>query len=445
MKKLAFCVLLTGWFLLSGTVATAAEPMASAALISITATEAVNRFAELGICDSKTIPNISQVRQVDFSYILTTNEGTRVWIDGRTGFLLSLYVRKNKNAQNKEIQGKKLSVSELKKKASEFVARVFPFAQSLNRVEIEIREDGDVSTTDVDFKQIYSNGAEALSKCYVKLNTVTGEVTAYEAVHCHPTGISEKPVYERADAINLARWLVTGGKAGKYQVLLLSEFSAGQKATWGGLNGLGHGFEDVRLEYEEDEWLHQRLQWTLYFNFYHVTIDANTGHLINVAPSPQAADPDAPKWFEPFKLNSPRAPQKPAMIPPPETLVETSGLNFNGGELVEKKLHYPPIIRDNACLIFSEYFPKFLVNVTQKGEVITLQGQLKDKGKSATLKLGDKKAIVDGKEVVLPSGPVGIDKRLYLPAELLQLTNGIPIRWEPKKKLLYVETRYLRR
>lgn len=30
-------------------------------------------------------------------------------------------------------------------------------------------------------------------------------------------------------------------------------------------------------------------------------------------------------------------------------------------------------------------------------------------------------------------------------AELLQQTNGVLVRWEPKRKLLYVDTRYLRR
>jgi hypothetical protein len=334
----------------------------------------------------------------------------------------------------------------LKEKATKFVARVFPNYRLLNRVRLKTSKDDDgIYTTEVDFEEVRNNDARTLNRCFVTLDTITGQLISYDGSHCRVAEISSEPVYKRPEAINLARWLVTKGKEAKYEVLLLSEFNEAQKAAWGGLKGVGRGFEDVRLEYEEDEWLHQRLQWKFYFNFYTITMDANTGRLINAAPSPQATDTEAPKWFEPFKLNPPRTPRNPSMIPPAETAVGIANLNFNGGELVHEKLHYPPIIRESACLIYSAYFPKFLIDVSQKGEAITLKGTLKDKGKSATLKIGDRKATVDGKEVMLPSAPVIIDKRLYLPAELLQLTNGIPIRWEAKNKLLYVETRYLRR
>ena len=63
----------------------------------------------------------------------------------------------------------------------------------------------------------------------------------------------------------------------------------------------------------------------------------------------------------------------------------------------------------------------------------------------ANLNVGDGRVNIDGKSVRLSAAPTVIDGRLYLPAELLQLVNGIPVRWEPKTKLLWVTTQGMRR
>jgi transketolase C-terminal domain/subunit len=141
--------------------------------------------------------------------------------------------------------------------------------------------------------------------------------------------------------------------------------------------------------------------------------------------------------------NSANSPAPRVIVP--STPTETAEVRFNGDEIIKTPngLYYPPIIRDAAAVVYAEYFPKFLIDLVRDGDSIRLQGKLKDKGKTALLKIGEKKAQVDGKEVTLSSEPVMVNDRLYLPSELLQLTNGIQTRWELKKKLLRVDTRYL--
>ena len=121
----------------------------------------------------------------------------------------------------------------------------------------------------------------------------------------------------------------------------------------------------------------------------------------------------------------------------------TCSVRFNDNDLTSS-LHYLPIIRDDSALIYDFYIKQFMINEFRRGKTVVLRGMLK-KGKRAELQIGSTKAKLNGKAITLKTAPVIVNERLYLPAELLQLVNGVPIRWEPSKKTLWVETRYLRR
>ena len=302
------------------------------------------------------------------------------------------------------------------------------------------------------FRQFTPERVRTLNRCMIGVLRENGQVVEVNKIY-RPELMSLLPAYTRSEALAIARWLVADGHKMPTPLKLAYQLNSDQRMFLGD----GYDFSEPYLEVQEDAWLCQRLAWAFQFEFTSISLDANTGQ-----PTSEffpARRELSKQEQELFGLPQPVDIPKPTKIPSRATKVETSGVNFNG-ELIESpredpnaqqgssalhSLYYPPIIRDNAVLIFSEYFSKFLIAVERKGDAITLKGQLKDKGKSATLKIGAKQATVDGKEVTLASAPVVIDNRLYLPAELLQLTNGIPVRWEPKNKLLWVETRYLRR
>lgn len=326
--------------------------------------------------------------------------------------------------------------------------KFYPMPEKLNTIKASnssvfisiAQEDGSFKkfdpsfSTTVEFAETKEVNVKTLNRCFIKLRRDTGELMWFASRHREDLAIGQLN-YSRDKALSIARWAITGGKAISIQVLLPSEFTAEQRKGWEIKN---KSYRDAELLVEEDAWLHQRLIWAYNFNLGSVHIDAQSGDVVNIDSRPMV-ELDKKLFGLPREIVIPE-PERQSL---PATQIETASINFNSDNLI-RLLHFQPIIRDNSPLIYADYFPNFLIKTEIKGDDITLEGQLKEKHK-ATLKLGEKKYTLDGKEAEFATPPVEIDDRIYLPAELLQKLNGVLIRWEPKKKLLWVDTRYLRR
>lgn len=297
---------------------------------------------------------------------------------------------------------------------------------------------GEANAANAIFWHITSEGTKTLNECFIRVMRDKKKLSKIEYTY-RPQMISALPIYGREDALTLARWLVAAEQRMPVPLKLSYQFSPEQKKYLGAYN-----YEEPYPVMEEDIWLHQRLIWHFQFEFTNIKLDANTGLPVgDFFPAPTKITDEEIKLFGlPHSIAIPQ----PAKLPLKPTNLEFASVNFNGDELmdVDTELHYAPIIRDNSPLIYADYFPKFLIAVQTKDEEVTLEGQLKEKHK-AVIKIGEKKYILDGKEAEFATPPTRIDGRIYLPAELLQKLNGVLIRWEPKKKLLWVDTRYLRR
>jgi hypothetical protein len=198
---------------------------------------------------------------------------------------------------------------------------------------------------------------------------------------------------------------------------------------------------EMSLRIGEDRWLQQKPFWIIQFNIARVCVDATNGHVF---------EGDPLDWeytgYHIYKLQVAETIVTPKRLPLPRTPLERARVGFGLNELSgPETLTDPPVIRDNSVFLLAAYFAGFMIEVGDAGETVTLQGRLKNKGRKATLKVGDRRAMIDGRRVELSAAPARIDGRLYLPYELLNKVNGIPVRWEAKKKMLWVDTRFLRR
>ena len=338
----------------------------------------------------------------------------------------------------------------------EYKNRVYPYPVLLNSKKLNTKlslnanvfEDdpktgvmtgyvGNANVAHALYSQLSELGIQTLNRCSIN---VLRDKRQLVGVDYKVRSISDETsiIYDRQHALALARWFVSDEKKIPVPLKLSYQFNEAQKKYFPTYN-----YEEPRPIIDEDSWLHQRLTWRFQFEFTNITIDAMTGRPVgNFFPTPTKLSDSENKIFG---MSVPVSITKPEKIPQDITIVETADVNFNGDEIISSKdLHYPPIVRDNSPLILSEYFLKFLINFKNDGDVINLIGQLKGEHK-ATLKLGERKYTFDEHELELPTPPVKINGRIYLPAELLQQLNGVLIRWEPKKKLLWVDTRYLRR
>ena len=216
----------------------------------------------------------------------------------------------------------------------------------------------------------------------------------------------------------------------------------------------------ISLVLNQDKWLAKRHVWVVELELGRVSIDALTGQPLGLDTDPRwYEDPDdpQPRYSDVFAAPEPVTYPKPNFdfIPfaSKEQVKEHAKafckVTFNDEELTlddnNGDLHYPPIIHNDTALIVADYFPNFLIETKRDGDTITLQGQLKEHGKTAIVKLGSREATIDEKPFTLSGAPTEMDGRLYLPYELLQQCNGVLTRWEPKKKMLWVDTRFLRR
>lgn len=253
-----------------------------------------------------------------------------------------------------------------------------------------------------------------------------------------------------AQAMSLANYLILGDNPTKLELTDTSHFSEDQRKKWQPVvtkypaATAKEFYQGAHLELMRDQWLMVKPVWKLNFGNFILLLDAETGEPISsgykswaedlswIGPQPESGktfEHAKPSWFNPASSSGP-------------TVV------FNGNPLSsedERPLHFPPVRQDNAALVNAAYFPNFEVNLHRDGYRVILEGKLKGRGKNATLKIGEKEITVDGKDITLSAPAQEINGQLYLPAELLQLCNGIPIRWEPKKNTLWIDTRYLRR
>jgi len=338
----------------------------------------------------------------------------------------------------------------------EYKNKVYPFPSLLNSKKLNTKlslnanvfEDdpktgvmtgyvGNANVAHAIYSQLSKLGVQTLNRCSINILRDKRQLVGVD-YKVRPISDEANLIYDRQHALALARWFVSDGKKGPVPLKLSYQFNEAQKKYFPTYN-----YEEPRPIIDEDSWLHQRLTWRFQFEFTNITIDALTGRPVgNFSPTPTKLSNSESKVFG---ISVPVPITKPEKIPQDVTIVETADVNFNGNEIISSKdLHYPPIIRDNSPLIFSDYFPNFLISLETKADEITLEGQLAPKHK-AIVKIGEKKYTLDGKEAEFVTPPTKIDGRIYLPAELLQQLNGVLIRWEPKKKLLWVDTRYLRR
>lgn len=411
-------------------------------------------------------PPQNRMGRVLYDYDKVTKEGVILSLDASTGD--PEVALKSEEQPQKELgrrAGNSLPEARLRQSAINYLKRLFPEPLTLNSIKAsadhviidEKQPDGSLKRVDpfadrvtIFFNQQAPNGAAMLNQCRMDLRRDTGQLLSYVSVVYRANQISSLPTYTRSDVIAIGRWALSRGEKVPLAIVLYSEFSQAQRKG----NELYEAYaRQPELRVYEDPWLHQRLAWNLNFNVGRVYMDANTGEYIgwngeyNGNKTPESVMPSVVRDAQDklFALAKPTEIPKPKRLLPPTTSIEVASVNFNSISLNGiYNLHYPPIIRDGSPLVFSEYFPKFLIAVAAKDKEVTLEGQLKEKHK-AVIKLGERKYTLDGKEAEFATPPVKIDGRIYLPAELLQQLNGVLIRWEPKKKLLWVDTRYLRR
>jgi hypothetical protein len=408
-------------------------------LIPMKVQQAFDRLAIFKQSSEVTFPPISDVKSLDdkgqLTYFFWTTDRSNFSIDANTGDVAVTYDKRRKQEVTKpEVEW--LSEEAAVEKAKIAVTKFYLRPQILNT--INVRTNG--YTSFINFTEISPSGAQTLNRCQVAYRRDTGEVVDYIMDRCRETTVSTEPTYSREQAVAIARWSITQGKESKYDLPLVTEFTEEQKAKAGESVFAAEPRELVVLE---DPWLQQRLVWKLQFNAADMWIDAHTGEILNNEATPIG------EAIEYFKLPAPKVWPRPTFLKDREIADDEveAEVNFGGTKLTSpySNLFYPPLVRDGAALVYAEYFPRFLIDLEREGGTIRLRGKMKDKGKTASLQIYDKKAVIDGQETVLSSGPTLIAGRLYLPAELLRLVNGIPIRWQPKEKILSVETRYMRR
>ena len=249
-------------------------------------------------------------------------------------------------------------------------------------------------------------------------------------------------------AMELANWLV---EANNHTVLRApSQFNEKQKQFWdpmvprmAGYTAY-HFYDPPRLEIRRDKWLMFRPEWNLEFGNFSILLDAETGRPVRNSYQSFIASVNDPSSI--YHVDEIVSHQKPDWyVPSPVEQFPKLIFNNEDVEIERGTLHFPPLVREENPLIFADYFPKFLIDTKREGSVVTLSGQLPNKGKEAVLTIGSKEAIVDGKPLTLSGAPQEIDGRLYLPYELLHQCNGVLVRWDAKKNTLWVDTRYLRR
>ena len=392
-------------------------------------------------------------------------EQTTLGLDAMTGDV-SLWHQRSRDVPQSVGEERRLhalSDDQLLQRARTLLAQIYPRPSVLNVVWI-IRDHGLVSDflpdgtfkqhqslpdrADVMFAATAPNGAILPHRCALELRCDTGDLIASTHTVYRAQTVSPVPTYGHDDALAIARYRITEGKPVPIALTLVRDYNAVQRQNDAFYDSYKN---EPELVVEEDEWLHQRLVWRFYFNVGTYRMDAHTGEYLGYGGNPIRI-PDEVRYPRErmFALPQPATVPRPAKLPPEPTPIDIAEVNFNGEDLQttsssSARLHYPPIVREHAPLVYADYFPQFAITTQVRGKNITLEGQVAGKRTVVQLHVGKRTVIVDNTKVDLPTAPVLRDKRLYLPASLLQIVGGVPIRWDAIHNLLTVNTQTLRR
>ena len=288
----------------------------------------------------------------------------------------------------------------------------------------------------------------------VSVDRATGKIGHIQ--YKHRSCVQEENILTIDAAKDVADWLLTQGKTNVTLQLAYQLSKEQREILKSHVNPLR--FMLPRREVIEDKWFARRFVGELNYSFGTVYVDLRELRLLPNSVS-QALNPldKSNSAASLFELQNSREVKRPDVLSTPQipTKVDshrTAQVWFNGNSFsnvdsnsILADLFHPPVVEAGSCLIFADYFPKFLIDTQRQGNTLTLRGQLPGKGHEAVIKLGSKEATVDGKPFTLSGAPQEIDGRLYLPYELLRECNGVLVRWDEKKNTLWVDTRYLRR